>query len=182
MKNRVISKALCIALASALVFGEAAPAMAATDTTGQSQAVTAASTESAAVIYYFSAGASSIIESSDHINIYASGEGRCAKVYINDVLYATSYADSYGQWDIDRYFYGDAGVVYTIKLEVEGTDGKTVTKTVKRKFAAYGFDKSKCTASMSASTQSDGYYKYQGVELGVEFKGYMNAEFACDIY
>ena len=182
MKNRVISKALCIALASALVFGEAAPAMAATDTTGQSQAVTADSTESAAVVYYFSAGASSIIESSDYINIYARGEGRCAKLYINDVLCEISYEDSNGQWDIDRNFYGKAGIVYTIKLVVEGDDGKTVTKSVKRKFAAYGFDKSKCTASMSAFSQSDGYYKYQGMELSVGFKGYMNAEFSCDIY
>lgn len=182
MKNRVISKALCIALASALVFGEAAPAMAATDTTGQSQAVISDSTESAAVIYYFSAGASSIIESSDYINIYARGEGKCAKVYINDVLYATNYADSDGQWDIDRYFYGSAGVVYTIKLVVEGNDGKTVTKSVKRKFAAYGFDKSNCVARVSTSYQSDGYYKYQGVGLDIVFKGYMNTEFSCDIY
>lgn len=183
MKNRVISKALCIALASALVFGEAAPAMAATDTTDQSQAVISDSTESGAVIYYFSAGASSIIESSNYINIYARGEGKCAKVYINDVLYETSYADPYdGQWDIDRYFYGDAGIVYTIKLVVEGTDGKTVTKSVKRKFAAYGFDKANSTASVSTSYQSDGYYKYQGVGLDIVFKGYMNTEFSCDIY
>lgn len=182
MKNRVISKALCIALASALVFGEAAPAMAATDTTDQSQAVISDSTESGAVIYYFSAGASSIIESSDYINIYARGEGKCAKVYINDVLYATNYADSDGQWNIDRYFYGDAGIVYTIKLVVEGTDGKTVTKSVKRKFAAYGFDKANSTASVSTSYQSDGYYKYKGVGLDIVFKGYMNTEFSCDIY
>ena len=83
MKNRVISKALCIALASALVFGEAAPAMAATDTTGQVQAVISDSTKSAAVVYYFSAGASSIIESSNYINIDARGEGKCAKGYMN---------------------------------------------------------------------------------------------------
>ena len=49
MKKKIISKALCVALASVLMFGEAAPAMAATKSLDQGQAVVAEDTFSASI-------------------------------------------------------------------------------------------------------------------------------------
>lgn len=182
MKNRVINKALCVALASALIFGEAVPAMAATDSNGQPQAVVADSTEIAAAIDYFDAGESSVIEDSKYITVWSSGTGENAKLYINGELFRTYAANDYGEWNINLAYDGKAGVTYTFDLVVTGTDGSEVKRTFKRKLAAYGFDASECTAYNLSEYRADGYSKIDGISLRVGFKNNIRSKYAYDVY
>lgn len=184
MKKRVINKALCVALASALIFGVAAPAMAATDGKDQSQAAVAADTQQAAVVYYFGAdgNASESEVNSSYVNISGNGKGESAELYINGVLEYTTEVDSYGNWDFSRKFYGKAGVTYTIELVVTGSGGTKITKTVKRKFAAYGFATDGYSANVHSKTENNGYSKYYEIYVSARFKNYVGSSYEYEVY
>lgn len=166
MKKKIISKALCVALASVLMFGEAAPAMAATKSPDQGQAVVAEDTFSASIDGIEAGNSATVTD--DHVGISAWGSGTSAKLYVNGVEFA-SRKTSYGYWDINTDFYGKAGVTYTFKIEAEGSDGSTVTKTFNRKFETPVFDKSTTRGWWNSEIDETGYSKYISTYVNVEF-------------
>ena len=93
MKKKIISKALCVALASVLMFGEAAPAMAATKSLDQGQAVVAEDTFSASIDGIEAGNSATVTD--NHVGISAWGSGTSAKLYVNGVEFE-SRKTSYG--------------------------------------------------------------------------------------
>ena len=69
MKNRLIKKALCVALASTMVFGEALPAMAADGSADvQSAQAEVAFAEEASITYFSVGGQDTVSSGSVHIS------------------------------------------------------------------------------------------------------------------
>lgn len=179
MKNRVINKALCVALASVLMFGEAGPAMAASETGSQSQAVIAEEAE-AATIDEFDVGNEYEVDNAC-VYINASGLGQSAELYVNGVLYDTcNYG--YGYWNFYKSFYGQAGAEYTFTVVVTGEDGNKLTKSVTRCFADSGFSNASSSATWMTSTGESGYTKYTGVYIYLNLLSDINSKYTYDIY
>ena len=179
MKKKIISKALCVALASVLMFGEAAPAMAATKSLDQGQAVVAEDTFSASIDGIEAGNSATVTD--DHVGISAWGSGTSAKLYVNGVEFA-SRKTSYGYWDINADFYGKAGVTYTFKIEAEGSDGSTVTKTFNRKFETPVLDKSTTRGWWNSEIDETGYSKYTSLYVNTEFLSRVSAKYDYYVY
>ena len=82
MKNRLIKKALCVALASTMVFGDALPAMAADGSADVQSAQAEVAFAEEASITYFSVGGQDTV-SSGSVHISALGYGTEAVLYVN---------------------------------------------------------------------------------------------------
>lgn len=81
MKNRLIKKALCVALASTMVFGEALPALAADGSADVQSAQAEVAFAEEASITYFSVGGQDTV-SSGSVHISAAGYGTEAVLYV----------------------------------------------------------------------------------------------------
>lgn len=92
MKNRLIKKALCVALASTMVFGDALPAMAADGSADVQSAQAEVAFAEEASITYFSVGGQDTV-SSGSVHISALGYGTEAVLYVNGAWY-DSWTDS----------------------------------------------------------------------------------------
>ena len=92
MKNRLIKKALCVALASTMVFGEALPAMAADGSADVQSAQAEVAFAEEASITYFSVGGQDTV-SSGSVHISALGYGTEAVLYVQAVTMAEA-----GMW------------------------------------------------------------------------------------
>lgn len=179
MKKKIISKALCVALASVLIFGEAVPAMAAADGSEQGQAVVAEDTVSAS-IDTISVGDSDVITNS-YVQISASGSGTRATLYINDVEY-DSYEAYYGRWNISTSFSGKAGATYEFKVVAEGSDGPNQISTLTRKFEAPVFNRNYVSAWWNTETSDSGYTKYKSAYVKASFESRISAGYDYYVY
>ena len=179
MKKKIISKALCVALASVLIFGEAVPAMAAADGSEQGQAVVAEDTVSAS-IDTISVGDSDVITNS-YVPISASGSGTRATLYINDVEY-DSYESYYGRWNISTSFSGKAGATYEFKVVAEGSDGPNQISTLTRKFEAPVFNRNYVSAWWNTETSDSGYTKYKSAYVKASFESRISAGYDYYVY
>ena len=109
MKNRLIKKALCVALASTMVFGEALPAMAADGSADVQSAQAEVAFAEEASITYFSVGGQDTV-SSGSVHISALGYGTEAVLYVNGAWYDSWTDSDYdGSWHVDTEFRGVAG-------------------------------------------------------------------------
>ena len=158
MKNRLIKKALCVALASTMVFGEALPAMAADGSADVQSAQAEVAFAEEASITYFSVGGQDTV-SSGSVHISALGYGTEAVLYVNGAWYDSWTDSDYdGSWHVDTEFRGVAGATYQFKLVVSDDNGQTVSQeSGKIYFEAPKFSRSrKPSADVSDSTGDAG--------------------------
>lgn len=180
MKKTIISKAICIALASAMVLGDAGLTMAYTDTIDvQAAVVDKAEIASASVDNIYITGGS-VIHSSD-VSVTAGGQGKKAELYVNGIKYRTVTSD-WGYWNMDESFAGNAGATYEFKLVVYSENGRKITKNLgKKKFAASGFSDNISSWSNFSSTGT-GYTKRDGISINYYLKDRINGKVWYEIY
>lgn len=175
MKKSFGKKALCITLASAMLFGNMSVAMASENTvdayTDGQAVITAASTVSAAIDSTFITSGTVINDGTVHVS--ASGYGKKAELLVNGVVHESVTGSSYdGSWNLSNYFYGKAGASYKFTLVSYGSDGSKVTKelgTKKIKVPSFGKRQSDKIANTDMSYISTGYLKYNGIRVYARF-------------
>lgn len=183
MKKFSLKKALFVALASALVIGQAATVMAAEEKEQTADSAVVATTVEPE-ISNFSAGSSSVV-SDNSLYISASGYGAKAEIIINGVTAQTAYGSGSSESFYTSYsLYGTAGAEYTITLKVTGSDGSsTVTKTVKRKFEKPAFSTTSTPYVYTSFNPNDnGYYQVEGIRVGFYLDSYINSRVRYKLY
>ena len=184
MKNRLIKKALCVALASTMVFGEALPAMAADGSADVQSAQAEVACAEEASITYFSVGGQDTV-SSGSVHISAAGYGTEAVLYVNGAWYDSWTGSDYdGSWHVDTEFRGVAGATYQFKLVVSDDNGQTVSQeSGKIYFEAPKFSRSrKPSEYVSYSTGDTGYRELGGVSVSFPFDSYVQNDIWYEVY
>ena len=184
MKNRLIKKALCVALASPMVFGEALPAMAADGSADVQSAQAEVAFAEEASITYFSVGGQDTV-SSGSVHISALGYGTEAVLYVNGAWYDSWTGSDYdGSWHVDTEFRGVAGATYQFKLVVSDDNGQTVSQeSGKIYFEAPKFSRSrKPSEYVSYSTGDTGYRELGGVSVSFPFDSYVQNDIWYEVY
>ena len=185
MNKSFAKKALCIALASAMVFGEAGTALAATtNAPADSTAATADYGDSfkAEITSFNVEGLQSDYD--DDIYITATGYGSRAEVLVNGNVYDTVYGNSYdGSWYMYTDFDVAAGASYEISLVVYGTDNDVVS----RKWAKINVPAPKLkSGSLSAYSNSNitetGYRQATGISVRCELESDCSRKYGYEIY
>lgn len=178
MNKSFAKKALCIALASAMVFGEAGTALAATtNAPADSTAATADYGDSfKAEITYFNV---------DNYYISANGYGKRAEILVNGKLYRTVYGSEYdGSWSL--YEYADWGMVagasYEISIVAYGTDDDIVSKKSKINVPAPKLKSGSLSANASYATIETGYREARGINVYCELDSYCSRTYGYELY
>lgn len=172
MKKSFGKKALCIALASAMLFAGAPSVMAAdTQVTGYTEEQAATASVEASIIGT-SLERGTVINSAC-LNLGAGGTGDRVEFLVNGLVYAVAYGDSYsGEWHIDSLFYGKAGASYKFTLVVYGSDGSKITKDLgTKKFVTpvFGKDIYSTGSYTDFSGIPTGYNKINGIRVYANF-------------
>lgn len=183
MKKFSLKKALFVALASALVIGQAATVMAAEEKVQTADSAVVATTVEPE-ISNFSAGSSLVVKSST-LYISASGYGDKAEIIINGVTARTVYGTGSDKSFSTAYSLGGiAGAYYTITLKVTGSDGDSIaTRTVNRRFKTPAFSTTyKPYAYTYSKLNDNGYYQVEGVVLNFSLDSFIDSTVKYKLY
>ena len=187
MKKNIARKCLCIALASAMVFGETGTVLAAqgeTASAGQDTAVSAQTEDSSAElaeaphIWYADA-----YDSGDNIHISGNGTGKRICAWVNGVLVKeiknSSDTDSWSMnVDITKRFASK----YTVKIVAYSSDGTSVSSNIAPIVVKSIAVSSDLKAVAGAAVGSKGYAKSTGISLEGRFTEYFSGKCIYQVY
>lgn len=181
MKKSFKRGALCIALAAAMVFGEAGTVMAA----GGQNTVAAVETSAEASVASTSLSIDKFeINMNYGISIEAAGAGYKAVLKINGKNYYTAYSYGSGSWSMYTTFYEAVqGGTYQFEIVAYDEKGNKISKKSGKKTVAYQkFYNSSSFAYTNTGTTANGYKKIEDVYVYQGMDSYMATNVSYEVY